>query len=198
MLASHRAPCEIASGGPLTIDRDNDKETRSSRLREIAEENPVGIRASGADDREPPAQIEVDEPEEDSMALLMGARGPTKPADDDLSEEETSPCAHGSAGSASNGAFARCGAGMIDADDLITLVRNYNPKSNAGLLRDGVRLSERRRITASLRHSGEPYFSPPVGRWPAILAEMQLDDATLITALLHDTIEDHKTHLLAT
>jgi DNA-directed RNA polymerase subunit omega len=32
-------------------------------------------------------QIEVDEPEEDSMSLLMGAE-PDKPADDDMSEEK--------------------------------------------------------------------------------------------------------------
>jgi GTP pyrophosphokinase/guanosine-3',5'-bis(diphosphate) 3'-pyrophosphohydrolase len=39
------------------------------------------------------------------------------------------------------------------------------------------------------RHSGEPYFTHPVAV-TAILTEMQLDDATLVTALLHDTIED--------
>ena len=33
------------------------------------------------------SQIEVDEPEEDSMALLMGAEN-DKPADDDMSEEK--------------------------------------------------------------------------------------------------------------
>jgi DNA-directed RNA polymerase subunit omega len=35
-------------------------------------------------------QIEVDEPEEDSMALLMGGGSPEadKPAEDDLSEEK--------------------------------------------------------------------------------------------------------------
>ncbi len=32
-------------------------------------------------------QIEVDEPEEDSMALLMGGEA-DKPADDDMSEEK--------------------------------------------------------------------------------------------------------------
>ena len=33
-------------------------------------------------------QIEVDEPEEDAMALLMGQTEVDKPADDDLSEEK--------------------------------------------------------------------------------------------------------------
>ncbi len=85
MLAAHRAR-EIAAGAPITIDRDNDKNPVVS-LREIAEET------QGADDlRERLSesnqnQIEVDEPEEDSMALLMGAES-DKPVEDDMSEEK--------------------------------------------------------------------------------------------------------------
>ncbi len=44
------------------------------------------------------------------------------------------------------------------------------------------------------RTSGEPYFSHPVAV-AMLLAEQRLDDATIITALLHDTIEDtHSTY----
>ncbi|MEM9709961.1 MAG: bifunctional (p)ppGpp synthetase/guanosine-3',5'-bis(diphosphate) 3'-pyrophosphohydrolase [Pseudomonadota bacterium] len=77
---------------------------------------------------------------------------------------------------------------MIDADDLISLVRTYNPKTDAGLLREAFAFSEAAH-DGQFRHSGDPYFIHPVAV-AAILAEMRLDDATLITALLHDTIED--------
>lgn len=79
---------------------------------------------------------------------------------------------------------------MIAADDLVALVRNYNPKTNEALIRAafdyGCEMHE-----GQLRQSGEPYFSHPVAV-AAILTEQQLDDATIITALLHDTIEDTK------
>ena len=45
------------------------------------------------------------------------------------------------------------------------------------------------------RTSGEPYFSHPVAV-AMLLAEQKLDDATIITALLHDTIEDTLLDLL--
>ncbi len=77
---------------------------------------------------------------------------------------------------------------MIDADDLIALVQNYNPKTNADLIRRAYEYG-RDMHEGQLRHSGEPYFSHPVAV-AAILTEQKLDDATIITALLHDTIED--------
>ena len=70
MLAAHRAR-EISSGAPITVARDNDKNPVVSLL--MIEANQT--------------QIEVDEPEEDSMSLLMGAEA-DKPAEDDLSEEK--------------------------------------------------------------------------------------------------------------
>ena len=79
---------------------------------------------------------------------------------------------------------------MIDADDLISLVRNYNPKTNEALLRGAYAYAQRMHEGQS-RHSGEPYFTHPVAV-AAILTEQRLDDATIATALLHDTIEDTK------
>ena len=46
---------------------------------------------------------------------------------------------------------------MIAVDDLIALVRNYNPKTNAAKIADayqfGMDMHE-----GQFRHSGEPYF----------------------------------------
>jgi len=74
------------------------------------------------------------------------------------------------------------------ADDLVTLVRGFNPKANEKLIRAAYAYGERMH-EGQFRHSGEPYFTHPVAV-AAILAEQQLDDKTIITALLHDTIED--------
>ncbi|SIO52229.1 DNA-directed RNA polymerase subunit omega [Rhodovulum sp. ES.010] len=89
LLASHRAR-EIASGGQLTVDRDNDKNPVVA-LREIAEETQSADELRERMIEANQTQIEVDEPEEDSMALLMGGGGasePDRPAEDDMSEEK--------------------------------------------------------------------------------------------------------------
>ena len=79
---------------------------------------------------------------------------------------------------------------MISSNDLITLVRNYNPKTNAERIARAYEFGQQMH-DGQTRHSGEPYFSHPVAV-AAILTEQRLDDATIITALLHDTIEDTK------
>jgi DNA-directed RNA polymerase subunit omega len=85
MLAAHRAR-EIAAGSPLTVSRDNDKNPVVS-LREIAEETQQADDLRERMIEANQIQIEVDEPEEDSMALLMGAEA-DKPVEDDMSEEK--------------------------------------------------------------------------------------------------------------
>ncbi|MBD3785543.1 MAG: DNA-directed RNA polymerase subunit omega [Sphingomonadales bacterium] len=84
MLAAHRAR-EVAAGAALTIDRDNDKNPVVA-LREIAEET------QSADDlrerliESNQTQIEVDEPEDDAMSMLMSGEI-DRPKEDDMSEE---------------------------------------------------------------------------------------------------------------
>ncbi|MEL6551086.1 MAG: DNA-directed RNA polymerase subunit omega [Pseudomonadota bacterium] len=85
MLAAHRAR-EISSGAPLTLDRDNDKNPVVS-LREIAEETQSAEELRERLIESNQTQIEIDEPEDDSMSLLMGAEQ-DKPADDDLNDEK--------------------------------------------------------------------------------------------------------------
>jgi DNA-directed RNA polymerase subunit omega len=95
MLAAHRAR-EIAAGAPLTIDRDNDKNPVVS-LREIADETQSADELRERMIESYQTQIEVDEPEEDAMALLMGGdhhhhhhhhHRRDEPMDDDMSEEK--------------------------------------------------------------------------------------------------------------
>lgn len=83
MLAAHRAR-SLASGAPLTVDRDNDKNPVVA-LREIADETLTAdqLRESAIESFQ--RQIEVDEPEEDVMTLLTGHAD--APVEDDMSEE---------------------------------------------------------------------------------------------------------------
>ena len=85
MLAAHRAR-EVSAGAPITVNRDNDKNPVVS-LREIAEETQQADDLRERMIEANQTQIEVDEPEEDSMSLLMGAEQ-DKPAEDDMSEEK--------------------------------------------------------------------------------------------------------------
>ena len=85
MLAAHRAR-EITAGSPVTVDRDNDKNPVVS-LREIADETQGADALRERMIESLQTQIEVDMPEDDEMALLMGAEM-DRPQQDDLSEEK--------------------------------------------------------------------------------------------------------------
>jgi len=77
---------------------------------------------------------------------------------------------------------------MIDVESLVELVRRYNPQTNADLIRAAYAYGAKAH-EGQFRRSGEPYFVHPV-EVAALLTEVRLDDATIVTALLHDTIED--------
>ena len=86
MLAAHRAR-SLASGSPLTVERDNDKNPVVA-LREIAEETLTADQLREAAIESFQRQIEVDEPEDDIMTLLPGSHAAgDAPAEDDMSEE---------------------------------------------------------------------------------------------------------------
>lgn len=83
MLAAHRARL-ISTGAEMLVDRDNDKNPVVA-LREIAE---TALKATDLREEAIAAlqkQVEVDEPEDDNMASLMGE---ADAAEDDMSEEE--------------------------------------------------------------------------------------------------------------
>ena len=77
---------------------------------------------------------------------------------------------------------------MIDVEDLIALITAYNPRSDTDKIREAYAFGKEMHA-GQTRHSGEPYFTHPVAV-AALLTEQRLDDATIITALLHDTVED--------
>lgn len=95
MMAAHRAR-ELSAGASLTVERDKDKNPVVA-LREIADETIAAgtLREHAIEAHQ--RQIEVDEPEEDAMALLMGGGSSTRPQstfeaaedkpEDDMSEE---------------------------------------------------------------------------------------------------------------
>ena len=85
MLAAHRAR-EIQAGSAITIDRDNDKNPVVA-LREIAEETQGAEMLRERMSESHQTQVEVDEPEDDQMGLLMGSDR-DRPASDDMSEEK--------------------------------------------------------------------------------------------------------------
>lgn len=88
MLAAHRAR-SIAAGAPITVHRDNDKNPVVA-LREIADGTLAAKALMEQAIESFQRHIEVDEPEDDNMALLMagGIERPDAPAQDDLDEEK--------------------------------------------------------------------------------------------------------------
>lgn len=77
---------------------------------------------------------------------------------------------------------------MISKADLISKVQAYNPSADHSLLSRAYDFSEKAHH-AQLRASGDPYFSHPLGV-ADILAHFHLDVDSIVTALLHDTVED--------
>lgn len=85
ILAAHRAR-EIATGSPITVPRDNDKNPVVA-LREVAEETQAAPALRERLIQSHQTQIEVDLPEDDDMPARMSLDA-DRPALDDMSEEQ--------------------------------------------------------------------------------------------------------------
>ncbi len=80
---------------------------------------------------------------------------------------------------------------MIRQYELVERVKAYNPNANEALLNRAY-VYAMKAHGSQTRASGDPYFSHPL-EVAAILTEFKLDTATIVAALLHDTIEDTDT-----
>ena len=77
---------------------------------------------------------------------------------------------------------------MMRQYELVERVRRYNPNADEDLLNRAYVFAMKAHGTQK-RASGDPYFSHPL-EVAAILTELKVDDATIVAAMLHDTIED--------
>jgi guanosine-3',5'-bis(diphosphate) 3'-pyrophosphohydrolase len=76
----------------------------------------------------------------------------------------------------------------MDASSLIRKIKKYNPNVNAERILRACTLSQNAHAH-QIRASGEPYFTHPLAV-AEILTEMKMDEDSIITALMHDTVED--------
>lgn len=77
---------------------------------------------------------------------------------------------------------------MIEQSELVKQIQVYNPELQADRVERAYDYA-RDMHGDQKRASGEPYYTHPV-EVAAILADMRMDTATIITAILHDTLED--------
>ena len=77
---------------------------------------------------------------------------------------------------------------MLRQYELVERVKAYDPDADEDLLNRAYVFSMRAH-GSQLRASGDPYFSHPI-EVAGLLTDLQLDDVTIATAILHDTIED--------
>ena len=77
---------------------------------------------------------------------------------------------------------------MIRQYELVERVRSYDPQANELSLNRAYVFSMKAHGSQT-RASGDPYFSHPL-EVAGILTDMRLDCDTIVTALLHDTVED--------
>jgi GTP diphosphokinase / guanosine-3',5'-bis(diphosphate) 3'-diphosphatase len=77
---------------------------------------------------------------------------------------------------------------MMRHYELVERVKRYNPNADEALLNRAYVYAMKAHGNQK-RASGDPYFAHPL-EVAAILTDLKLDDATIVAAVLHDTIED--------
>lgn len=77
---------------------------------------------------------------------------------------------------------------MIRQFELVELVKSYDPSADEDAINRAYVFAMKMHGSQT-RASGDPYFSHPI-EVAGILTKYKLDSASIITALLHDTIED--------
>ena len=77
---------------------------------------------------------------------------------------------------------------MLRLNDILDRVATYHPDPDLDLIKKAYVYSAKVH-QGQIRKSGEPYLVHPL-EVAGILAELKLDEASIVTGLLHDTIED--------
>jgi GTP pyrophosphokinase len=81
----------------------------------------------------------------------------------------------------------------MNVSELVDKIRDYNPNADVALVESAFDFSARVH-RGQTRMSGEPYLMHPLAV-ADIIADMKLDVPTVVTGLLHDTVEDTLTTL---
>ncbi|MFM6932736.1 MAG: HD domain-containing protein, partial [Novosphingobium sp.] len=77
---------------------------------------------------------------------------------------------------------------MFRQYELVERVKAYDPHADEALLNRAYVYTVQKHGSQK-RASGDPYFSHPV-EVAGLMTELKLDQETIVTALLHDTVED--------
>ena len=77
---------------------------------------------------------------------------------------------------------------MAEKYQLVQKIASYNSEYNRELIEKAINFSKKAH-NKQLRASGDPYHTHPLAV-ANILADLKLDDYSIITGLLHDTVED--------
>eukprot|EP01037_Dinobryon_pediforme_P014695 gene14695-14819_t len=189
LLAAHRAR-GIATGAELLVDRDNDKNPVVA-LREIADgvvEPEVLSEAMIGTLQRVDERTEAEE-EAETLALLADPQH-MHMSEQELGGQSLIPAAASGATTAqiAEAAKAKAHPRFLRQFELIDRVRSYDPTADEALLNRAY-VYAMRMHGAQLRASGDPYFAHPI-EVAGILTEYRLDTAAIVTALLHDVIED--------